>query len=174
MSYLFGSISYVSRSDLLVMVIVDVLLVGLLAIFQKRLVAVCIDEDYASLQRARVVAVNALLLVLVALATICLARVVGLILVLAMLTLPAATAGHWCLRLPAMMLFSVLLGSFLMTLPRIAVYGSRLSPESSIVLSAAGAYVISLVLRAIRPSPPESSQERSGPRTSAGSAGIQG
>ena len=87
------------------------------------------------------------LLGLVALTVVTLVRVVGLILVLALLTLPAATAGHYTRRLGAMMLASTLLCAFLTTLPRAAVYGTRVPPEAAIVLCAGAVYLLSVLWR---------------------------
>jgi zinc transport system permease protein len=72
-------------------------------------------------------------------------QIVGLILVIALLTLPAATAGHHVKRLGTMMLVAVALSLLLATLPRIVVYGSGISPESAIVLAAGALYLISLI-----------------------------
>ena len=73
--------------------------------------------------------------------------IVGLILVIALLTLPAAVAGRLTRRLGAMMLVSVVLCLVLTTVPRAAVYGTRISPESAIVLAAGGLYLLALLLR---------------------------
>ena len=88
-----------------------------------------------------------MLLVLVALTTVALIRVVGLILVIALLCLPAATSALYTRSLALMMAFSTGLCILLTTLPRIAVYGTRLSPEPVIVLSAGGVYLLSLLGR---------------------------
>ena len=87
------------------------------------------------------------LLSLVALTVICLIQVVGLILVIALLALPAATVGHHVSRIAPMIVASTLLAGLLTTVPRAAVYGTRVSPESAIVLTAAGVYLLSVLLR---------------------------
>ena len=67
---------------------------------------------------------NIALLCLVALTVICLTQVVGLILVIALLSLPAATAAHHVTRMMPLAILSTLLCAALTTLPRIAVYGT--------------------------------------------------
>lgn len=146
MNYLFGNIVMVSRSDLWLMggLIVAIVLVQLL--FHKQLMALCIDREQTTLQGSSPFLLNGVLLTMVALTVICLIQVVGLILVLALLTLPAAAAGRLTSRMPGLMMAATVIGLLCTTLPRIAVYGSRWSPESSIVLAAGAVYLASLAL----------------------------
>ncbi|UCD74355.1 MAG: metal ABC transporter permease [Phycisphaerales bacterium] len=157
MSYLFGNIAFVPWSEIRLMLLLNAIILVVVLLLHKRLLAVCLDEQHARLSGINVPTVNIVLLCLVALTVICLIRVVGLILVLALLTLPAATAGHHLRRLAPMMLASSVLCILLATVPRIAVYGTRLSPEAAIVLAAAAVYLLSVLL----------SRRRAGSRSSA-------
>ncbi len=147
MSYLFGNITTVSMGNVWLIVVLDVAIAVVVLVYHKRLLAICLDQEQAQLQGVNVLAVNVVLLSLVGLTVICLIQVVGLILVLALLTLPAAMAAHHVSRIVPMMLVSVLLCTLLTTLPRISVYGTQVSPESAIVLSAAGLYLVSVAVR---------------------------
>ncbi len=147
MSYLFGSIVFVEWSDVWLMALLDGVILVAALLFHKRLLALTIDEEQCSLQGVSVLWMNLLLLCLAALTVICLVQVVGLILVLALLTLPAATAGHHFARLAGIMWASILLCMVLTTLPRAAVYGTAISPESAIVIAAATTYLLSLGVR---------------------------
>jgi len=149
MSYLFGNIAVVGRADVVMIAVLNVVILALALLFHKRFVAVCLDEEYARLQGISVLATNVLALSLVALTVVALIRVVGLILVIALLTLPAATAGHFARRFGSLILSTVVLCVLLTTVPRIAVYGTRISPESAIVLAAAGVYLVSLGVRGV-------------------------
>lgn len=145
MSYLFGNIAIVQWEDVLrIIVIVGIILV-VVALFYKRLIALCLDEEFSALQGVNALQTNLLLLTLVALTVVSLMQIVGLILVIALLTLPAATAGHHVKRLGPMMIVATVLSVLLTTLPRIAVYGSGVSPESAIVLAAGAIYLISII-----------------------------
>jgi zinc transport system permease protein len=97
-----------------------------------------------------VVRTNLVLLALVALTTVALIRVVGLILVIALLSLPAATAAHFTSRMPRLMGLAIVLCILLTTIPRVALYGTRLSPESVIVLCAGAVYLLALALHRLR------------------------
>lgn len=149
-SYLFGNIAVVSWDDVILIAGLNVIVLITVGLFHKRIMAICLDEEYARLQGISVVRTNFVLLALVALTTVALIRVVGLILVIALLSLPAAAAAHFTNRMPRMMLLSTLLCIVLTSVPRIAVYGTRLSPESAIVLAAGGVYLLALMIRRIR------------------------
>lgn len=144
MSYLFGSIAFVEYSDLMLMAILNVIIIVTVLIFHKRLLAICLDAQFAELQGIGVLGTNILLLTLVALTIICLIKVVGLILVLALLTLPAATASHMVSRMGPLIYVSILLCTACTTIPRVAVYNTRISPEAAIVLTAAGLYLLTV------------------------------
>jgi zinc transport system permease protein len=147
MSYLFGNIVYVAWSDVWRILALDVVILGAVAVFHKRLLAICLDEEQAELQGINVLATNIVLLCLVALTVICLTQVVGLILVIALLSLPAATAAHHVTRMGPLLMVSTVLCAVLTTVPRIAVYGTQIGPESAIVLAAGGVYLLSVVVR---------------------------
>ena len=146
MSYLFGNIVYVSWQDVWLMAGLDLLIVVVALLFHKRLLALCLDAEQAELQGVGVLGTQTVLLVLVALTVICLTQVVGLILVIALLSLPAAIAGRHVSRLTSMIWISTLLAIAFTTVPRIAVYGTRISPEPAIVLTAGAVYVLSAAL----------------------------
>ncbi len=146
-SYLFGNVAVVSRGDVTLLVALDAVIVGVLALYHKRLTAIVLDEEYTGVQGVSVLGTNLVLLMLVSLAVVAMIRVVGLILVIALLTLPAAVAGLATRRLAPMMILSTGLCLVLVTIPRVAVYGTRVSPEAAIVLSAAGLYLAALAAR---------------------------
>ncbi len=150
MSYLFGNLAFVGWDEIRLMAFLDVLIIAVTLFCNKRLLAVCLDRQQARLQGVNVVATDILLLSLVALTVICLIQIVGLILVIALLTLPAATASHHCSRMVPIMGVSTLICVLLTTAPRIAVYGTRISPEAAIVLSAGLLYLISIFIRRMR------------------------
>lgn len=146
MSYLFGNIVYVDWSDVRLILALDAVILVTVLVFHKRLLAICLDEQQAELQGINVLATNIVLLCLVALTVIALTQVVGLILMIALLSLPAATAAHHVSRMAPLLAVSTVLCALLTTLPRIAVYGTPVSPESAIVLTAGGVYLLSVLV----------------------------
>ncbi|NLE43526.1 MAG: metal ABC transporter permease, partial [Chloroflexi bacterium] len=93
MSYLFGSILAVPSGDLLVMLVLDLIIIALVFLFYKELVAMSFDETFATVQNVPVDAIYLVLLSLIAFTVVMMMRVVGLIMVIAMLTIPAAISG---------------------------------------------------------------------------------
>jgi zinc transport system permease protein len=85
---------------------------------------------------------------LIAATVIVLTQIVGLILVIALLSLPAAAGARLTTRLgPSMAVaFAIIAGAT--TIPRIAVYGTPVSPEAAIVLAAAGCYLVVVAWKA--------------------------
>jgi zinc transport system permease protein len=150
MAYLFGNIVYVDWADVRLILALDAVILATVAVFHKRLLAICLDQQQAELQGVNVLATNIVLLCLVALTVICLTQVVGLILVIALLSLPAAAAAHHVTRMGALLAVSTALCAAVTTLPRIAVYGTSVGPESAIVLAAGGLYLFSVLLRRLR------------------------
>ena len=110
MSYLFGNILTVPSSDLYLMLGLDIIIIALTMIFFKDFLLLCFDEEYATVASMPVNQLYLLLLCMVALTVVVLIRVVGMILVIAMLTFPAALARQLTHSLKKMMALSVLFG----------------------------------------------------------------
>ena len=110
-SYLFGNILTVPASDLVLMLILDVLIVAVVVALYKELMAVCFDEEFGTVVGVPVEAVYLLLLCMIGLTVVVLIRVVGIILVIALLTIPAALARQFTHNLRNMMLLAILFGA---------------------------------------------------------------
>jgi zinc transport system permease protein len=108
MSYLFGNILLVTRSDLWWVLALDLVVVSAGLLFYNKLLAVCFEEEFARLRGIRVEAYYLFLLVLTALTVVLLVRVVGIVMVIALLTLPAAVAGVLTRKLWQMMLVAIM------------------------------------------------------------------
>jgi zinc transport system permease protein len=145
-SYLFGNILLVPERELWFMAGLDATLLLVVALWHRQILAVVFDEELARLRGLPVTFFYLLLLVLIALTVVLLIHVVGLILVLALLTLPAAIAGQYVNSLTRMMLIASMLSMFLSTLGLAMSYSPNLPPGPSIVLLAGLAYVLSSLL----------------------------
>jgi zinc transport system permease protein len=111
MNFLLGNVLWVSSWDLYLLGILDLIILATVVIFHKRFLAICFDEKQAQLQGLPVGSLYLLLLVLIALSVVLLIYIVGIILVLSMLALPASIAGSFTFRLSRMMIIAVLLNS---------------------------------------------------------------
>ena len=142
MSYLFGNILLVPDQSLWFMAALDAVLLAMVGAFHRQFLAGVFDEEFARL-RGIPIAFFYLLLVLVAVTVVLLIQVVGLILVLALLTLPAAVAGHYVHSIGRMMLLATLLGSTVSLIGLALSYGPDLPAGPTIVLLAGAVYVMS-------------------------------
>lgn len=143
MSYLFGNILLVPPRDLWLMAGLDLVLALTVGLFYRQLLAVSFDEEFARLRGVPVAFFYLLLLCLVAVTVVLLIQVVGLILVIALLTLPAAIAGHYVHSLGGMMAIATLLGATFTSAGLALSFGPDLPAGPTMILLAGAAYVVS-------------------------------
>lgn len=149
-SYLFGNILLVPRGDILLMGILTAVIVAVVAVLYRELQAVTFDPDYAAVMNLPVERLSLLLLVLIALTVVMLIRVVGIILVIALLTLPAAISRLYTARVWTMMLLAVVLG-IIFTVAGIALsYVIDVPSGATIVLVSTLAYAGALGAERLR------------------------
>ncbi len=146
MSFLFGNILLVPSREIWFMSGLDLILVLTVALFYRQFLAVTFDEEFARLRGVPVAFFYLLMLCLVAVTVVLLIQVVGLILVIALLTLPAAIAGHYVHSLGAMMVIATLLGGLFTSAGLALSYGPDLPAGPTMVLLAGGVYVLSAVV----------------------------
>ncbi|MCX7816398.1 MAG: metal ABC transporter permease [Syntrophales bacterium] len=109
MSYLFGNILMITSDDLWMIVLLDgIILIGVV-IFYNPILAICFDEEFALTRGIPVQLYYVVLLCATALTVVLLSFVVGVVMVVALLSIPAAIAGEFCKKLWQMMTFATLL-----------------------------------------------------------------
>ena len=108
-SYLFGNILLTSKSDVILTCVLGIVVLGLVALFYHKLVAVCFDEEFVQLRGVSSKAYYLLLLVLTGICMVLLVRVAGIVLSLALIILPAATACRMARRMWMIMLLAICL-----------------------------------------------------------------
>jgi len=148
-SYLFGSILAVPAGDIIIMLILDAIIISVVVLLYKEFLALCFDEEFAALvsfpQKLYLV-----LLCLIALTVVILIRIVGVILVIAMLTIPAAISAQFTDNLKKMMLMSVLLGTVFTTSGLWFSYIFDMASGATIILVSGISYLFSLGYRSLR------------------------
>ena len=149
-SYLFGNILLVPHSSLWFMAGLDVVLLAIVWAYHRQLLAVVFDEEHARLRGIPASFFYLLLLVMVALTVVLLIQVVGLILVLALITLPAAMAGHYVNSLHRMMWLATLIGILMSFIGLAVSYPTDLPTGPVIVLVTGLAYVLSSLWHHLR------------------------
>ncbi|HOF27742.1 MAG TPA: metal ABC transporter permease [Anaerolineaceae bacterium] len=141
MSYLFGSLLAVSAGDLRVMALVALLVGAFVAIFFRSLQAISYDETFSTVRNVPVSALYLLMLVMIGLTVVAAMRVVGLIMVIAMLTIPPAVAGLFLKDMKGMMLLSIGLSWLFSALGLLVSFTLNLQAGSVIILVAALSYL---------------------------------
>ncbi|HPY45824.1 MAG TPA: iron chelate uptake ABC transporter family permease subunit [Sphaerochaeta sp.] len=107
-SYLFGNILLISSRDLILLAILDVIVLFLAWRFYPQIEATSFDEEFAAVRGIPTQTVFLIILSVTAVAVVLLQTFVGIVMVIAMLTLPAGTAGYTARNLASMMLLSTL------------------------------------------------------------------
>ena len=143
MSYLFGNILLVSRSQLWEMAALNILVIGMVLAFYRQFLAVSFDEEFARLRGVPVNFFYLLFLCLVALTVVLLVQVVGLILVIALLTLPAAIASHYIHTMGRMMILASGLGMVFTSVGIWLSYVLDMPTGAIIILVAGSCYLFS-------------------------------
>lgn len=110
-SYLFGSILSVTKADLYLIIILTLIVTLVIISLYHDWEAYLFDEEFACIIGIKTALMEYLLLVLIAMTVVVLIRVVGIILVIALLTAPAATAGMFTSNLKNRIIYSILLGN---------------------------------------------------------------
>lgn len=159
MTYLFGNVVLVDAAELRLLLIVDVLVVAVAVLFHQPLLAICFDEEFARARGLRVGMFYYLLLLLVALTVVTLVYVVGIVLVIALLTLPVAIAGRFSRKLWQMMAVAAVLSAVITTAGLAVSYAPDLPVGATTILLAGVLYLIVTALglrRRERAAPDES------------------
>lgn len=109
-SYLFGNILMVTPMDLWTMLILDLIIISSAVLFEREFLALCFDEEYAEVLGVPVDTFYLYLLALVALSVVVLIKAAGIILVIALLTVPAAIAKNFSMNMKDIMVKATLTG----------------------------------------------------------------
>jgi len=157
MSFLFGSILAVPTSDLWLMLVLNILILLTVAYFYNDFLALSYDEDFAKVRGVRVKLLYFVLLAMVALSVVMIIRIVGLILVIALLTIPPYIAEKHSGSLRAMMFISFLLSCLFTMVGLWVSYVFNLTSGATIIMVAGVCFFISLFFELVRSRRPFSS-----------------
>jgi len=111
-SYLFGDILLISMHDIILVAGLDLVIIVLAVIFHPTFLSICFDEEFATLRGINTPFFYILLLIMTAVTVVLLVRIVGVIMVIAMLTLPAAAASTLSRRLSVIMVIAIAFSLF--------------------------------------------------------------
>jgi len=147
LSFLFGNILMVSSTDLNIMIALDIILISFVLVFYKYFVVISFDQEFAKTRGINANFFYTLLLVLVALTVVLLIQVVGLILVIALLTLPAAIASQYFFSIHKIIGLSILLGLLFTSSGLVISYQPDFPAGATIIVLSGSAFLISTFIK---------------------------
>lgn len=143
MSYLFGNILLVSTLDLVMLAVLDIIVVFLAWRYYPQIEASAFDEEFARVRGVPTEAIFLVTLAITAVAVVLLQTFVGIVMVIAMLTLPSGTAGFLAKNLASMMLGGAILSAILTSVGLAASWSLDL-PSGAVVVVVSGALFLTV------------------------------
>jgi zinc transport system permease protein len=149
-SYLFGNILSVTKLDLYLMFVLTFVAMLIIIMLFNDWKAYLFDEEFATIIGIKTAFLEYLLLILVAMTVVVLIRVVGIIMVLALLTAPAATAGMLSSKFKNRMIYAVIFGALFCMTGLWISYELNIASGATIVILSVICYFFTYVIRYIR------------------------
>ncbi len=149
MSYLFGNILTVNSMDLILLLVLSIIVVIFFVLFYKKILFISFDEEYAKSQNIRVGLFNYGLMALTALTIVLNIKIVGIILLISLLTVPQNTANLFTKDFKKIILYSILI-AFLGSLSGLIIsYFLNIPSGATIIFNLIFIYLIARILRRV-------------------------
>lgn len=146
-SYLFGSVSAVSRLDLWTILIISVLVIALVVLLYKELFLLSFDEEHAKASGIAAKSVHFIFIVMVALVIAASMRIVGILLVSSLMTLPVAASIRIAKGFKQTIFLSMLFGEISVLGGLTISYYIDLAPGGTIVMIAVLILIATILLK---------------------------
>ncbi|PPA71429.1 metal ABC transporter permease [Jeotgalibacillus proteolyticus] len=134
-SYLFGSVSAVSRSDLWLILGIAVTVISIVILLYKELFLLSFDEEFGKASGLSTRILHLVFMVMVALVIAASMRIVGILLVSSLMTLPVAAAMRIARGFKQTIFFSILFGELAVIVGLFSAFYLDLAPGGTIVIS---------------------------------------
>lgn len=148
-SYLFGSVSAVSRADLYLIILISIIVVTLIFLLYKELFLLSFDEEHAKASGIASKSIHFIFIVMVALVIAASMRVVGILLVSSLMTLPVAASIQIAKGFKQTIFFAVLFGETSVLGGLTLSYYLDLAPGGTIVIIAVLILITTITLKKI-------------------------
>jgi len=149
-TYLFGNILTVTKGDLFLMSALTLTVVLAILILFNHWKGFLFDEEFSAVAGIKTSILEYLVLILIALSVVVLIKTVGIILVLALLTIPAALSGFISNKLGFRMFLSILFGSIFCILGLFISYYANIASGAAIVLLASVCFAAAFITRQLK------------------------
>lgn len=144
-SYLFGSILTISQEDLYLMIFVDLVVFVTMMVFHNQILLITYDKDFAKTMGINVTLLYTFLIVLIALSVVMSVRSIGLILIIAMFTIPPFIAERFTKNFFSMMFVAGILSLIFLLSGIIVSFYYDVSATAVTVVIAAIGFLVSLL-----------------------------
>jgi zinc transport system permease protein len=148
-SYLFGSVSAVSRSDLWTILVISIFVIAIVIFLYKELFLLSFDEEYAKASGIASKSVHFIFIVMVALVIAASMRIVGILLVSSLMTLPVAASIRIAKGFKQTIFYSVLFGEIAVLGGLVSSYYLDLAPGGTIVVLAVFILIFTILIKKI-------------------------
>lgn len=146
-SYLFGSVSAVSRLDLWTILMISILVIAIVILLYKELFIISFDEEHAKASGLPVKGLHLLFIIMVALVIASSMRIVGVLLVSSLMTLPVAAAIRIANGFKQTIIYSILFGEISVLGGLMISYYLDLAPGGTIVIISIMILVLSIFVK---------------------------
>lgn len=153
MSYLFGSILAVSMADLWLMGLIAGLVALFVVLFYRMLLSISFDVTFSTVRNLPVSSVYLAMITLISLTVVISMRVVGLIMVIALLTIPPAVANLFLKDMAKIMLAASLIAVLSSVLGLMLSYALNLPSGAAIILLLGLCYIVAAIISSLRSKP---------------------
>jgi zinc transport system permease protein len=151
-SYLFGNILIVADTELLLTLILDIVILAVVVSLYKEFLSISFDEEYSTVLGMPTEKLYLTMLCLIALTIVVMIRVVGIILVIALLTIPASLARQFTSDMKKMMALSVVFSIVFSFTGLMLSYWLDLASGATIILTSIIIFSAVLLIRKLLPS----------------------
>lgn len=148
-SYLFGSVSAVSRNDLWSILVITLIVLFVIILFYKELFMLSFDEEHAIVSGIHAKRIHFIFIVLVALVISASIRIVGVLLVSALMTLPVAASIRISKGFKQTIFYSVIFGELSVIIGLISGYYFEIPPGGTIVMTSIFILLITITLKKV-------------------------
>ena len=107
-AFLFGNILTITRTDIIVLAVLSLLLIAFFSIFLSPIIHVAFDREFARSQRIPVVLFEYILMMFIALTIVACLRMIGIVLAMSLLTIPQLTANLFTVSFKKIIFLSIL------------------------------------------------------------------
>ena len=133
--YLFGSVSAVSRQDLIIVVVIAIIVIGYIRLLYKELFVLSFDSEYSKVSGIKARFIQLFFMVIIALVIGASMRVVGILLVSSLMTVPVAAAMQIAKSFKGAMIYSIIFGEIAVIIGLFSAFHLNIAPGGTIVVT---------------------------------------